>query len=78
MTLQQLINQNLADITDVINEGSPTDIRDLVKAQTEIAYEAGRQIERVELLSRIKAIGLCDDVDIIAVAKILNKLNGHE
>jgi hypothetical protein len=46
--LSQLIDQNLADIADVINEGTPTDIRNLIKAQTEIAYQAGREIEKDE------------------------------
>jgi len=41
--LDILIAQNLADIADVVNEGTPTDIRDLVKAQTKIAYEAGQK-----------------------------------
>ena len=41
MTLKQLIAQNLADIADVVNEGKPTDIRNLVEAQTRIAYKAG-------------------------------------
>ena len=50
MKLKQLINQNLADIADVVNEGKPTDIRNLVEAQTRIAYEAGRK----EIMEKIK------------------------
>jgi hypothetical protein len=36
-----LIAQNLADIDDTIENGLPKDIRNLVEAQTKIAYEAG-------------------------------------
>jgi predicted Zn-ribbon and HTH transcriptional regulator len=43
--LSQLIDQNLADIVDAVNEGTPTDIRDLIKAQTEIAYQTGQKAE---------------------------------
>lgn len=44
--LDYLIAQNLADIADVVNEGKPTDIRNLVEAQTKIAYNAGLETER--------------------------------
>ena len=39
--LDILIAQNLADISDAVNEGTPTDVRNLVEAQTKITYQAG-------------------------------------
>jgi hypothetical protein len=34
--------------------------------------------ERSELLSQIKGIGCDEGVDLVTVARIINKLNGHE
>jgi hypothetical protein len=45
----------------------------------EVAEKAGYEKARVELLSQIKAIGAtCDDVDLVCVAQIINKLNKYE
>jgi len=74
--LSQLIDQNLADLSDALIEGStPEDFRNLITAQTTIAYEAGREIERIELLSQIKGIIAESEGDAtVILAGLLNKL----
>ena len=36
------------------------------------------EIQKAELLSQIKGLGAKEDVDLVTVSKIINKLNGHE